>query len=121
MNPKSAYSTQGILAPAAALDRSGNVIVTGWSTGSVSAADFATIRYVCVPPPVMTALKLTNGTFRMRVHDVLQPGTLVIEAATNLAGWAPVFTNTTPTNVLFYTAPEAGNFPWRFYRAFQFP
>ena len=48
-------------------------------------------------------------------------GTLVIEASTNLAGWVPVFTNTTPTNVLFYTDPEAGNHLWRFYRAFQFP
>jgi hypothetical protein len=45
----------------------------------------------------------------------------VIEASTNLAGWSPVFTNTTPTNVLFYTDPDAGNSPTRFYRAFQFP
>jgi hypothetical protein len=57
----------------------------------------------------------------MRVDDVLQPGTLVIEASTNLAGWRPVFTNTTPTNVLFYTDPDAGSLPTRFYRAFQFP
>jgi len=71
--------------------------------------------------PVVTGLQLTNGTFQMRVDDVLQPGTLVIEASTNLAGWAPVFTNTTPTNVLFYTDPEASNSPTRFYRAFQFP
>ena len=69
----------------------------------------------------MTGLQLTNGTFQMRVDGVLQPGTLVIEAATNLAGWTPVFTNTTPTNVLFYTDPDAGNRPTRFYRAFQFP
>jgi hypothetical protein len=53
--------------------------------------------------------------------DNLHPGTLVIEAGTNLAGWAPVFTNTTPTNVLFYTDPEAGRFPTRVYRAFQSP
>ena len=55
------------------------------------------------------------------VAEGLKPGTLVIEACTNLAGWVPVFTNTTPTNVLFYTDPEAANKPARFYRAFQLP
>ena len=46
---------------------------------------------------------------------------VVLEASTDLAGWAPVFTNTTPTNVLFYTDPEAASHLWRFYRALQFP
>ena len=107
---------------AVAVDRSGDVIVTGWSYGSGGNSDFATVKYVSVvPPPVMTGLQLTNGTFQMRVDDVMQPGTLVIEASTNLAGWEPVFTNTTPTNVLFYTDPDASNSPARFYRTFQFP
>jgi len=44
-----------------------------------------------------------------------------MEASTNLAGWAPVFTNTTPTNVLFYADPDASNYFRRFYRAYQFP
>jgi hypothetical protein len=99
-----------------AVDRSNNVIVMGNSGG-----DFVTVKYLCVPSPVMSNLSGTNGTFQMRVDEVLQPGTLVIEASTNLAGWAPVFTNTTPTNVVFYTDPDASNAPTRFYRAFQFP
>jgi hypothetical protein len=106
---------------AGAVDHSGNAIVTGNSAGVGSGDDFATVKYVRVASPVMTNLRRINGTFQMRVEDVLQPGTLVIEASTNLAGWAPVFTNTTPTNVLFYTDPVAGNHRWRFYRAFQFP
>jgi hypothetical protein len=108
---------------AVALDRSGNLIVTGWSVGSAGHEDFATIKYICVPSPVMTGLQLTNGTFQLRVDGVLQPGTLVIETSTNLSttNWAPIFTNTTPTNVLFYTDPDATNTPTRFYRAFQFP
>jgi hypothetical protein len=85
--------------------------------------DFATIKYICVPSPVMTGLQLTNGSFQLRVDAVAQPATLVIQASTNLSStnWSPVFTNTTPTNVLFYTDPDAGNRPTRFYRAYQFP
>lgn len=45
----------------------------------------------------------------------------MIEASANLAAWAPIFTNTIPTNVLFYADPDAGNSPTRFYRAYQFP
>ena len=106
---------------ALALDHCNNVIVTGFATVSGGSFDFATIKYICVPSPVLIGLQPTNGPFQLRVDGVLQPGTLVIEASTNLAGWVPVLTNTTPTNVLFYTDPDAGNSPARFYRAFQFP
>ena len=70
---------------------------------------------------MLTGLPLANGTFQLRVDEVLQPGTLVIEASTNLAAWQGVFTNTTPTNAVFYTEPDVGRVPARFYRAFQFP
>jgi uncharacterized delta-60 repeat protein len=111
------------IATGVALDSSNNVIVTGYSDskGGGNNYDFATIKYICVPEPVLTGLQVTNGAFQLRVDDELQPGTLVIEASTNLAGWAPVFTNTTPTNVVFYTEPDASNNAARFYRAYQFP
>ena len=108
-------------AQALALDHNGNVIVTGCSAGAGHNNDFATVKYVSLASPRLTGLQLTNGVFQLRVDDVLQPGTLVIEASTSLAGWVPVFTNTAPTSVLFYTDPDATHQPTRFYRAFQFP
>jgi hypothetical protein len=110
-------------AAAVAVDHSGNVIVAGHSDGGGYNYDFATVKYICVPSPVIAGIQLTNGIFQMRVDDLLQPGTLVIETCTNLSttNWAGVFTNTAPTNVLFYTDSDATNNLRRFYRAFQFP
>ncbi len=109
-------------AQAVAVDHGGNAIVTGYSTSSSDGYDFATVKYLAVlPPPVLTALQPAAGAFQLRVDDLLQPGTLVIQASTDLSIWEPIITNTTPTNVLFYTDPEVSSLPWRFYPAFQFP
>ncbi len=112
----------GDYAQAVAVDHSGNAIVTGYSTSSSDGFDFATIKYLSfLPTPVLTVLPPAAGAFQLRVDNLLQPGTLVIEASTNLSAWGPVFTNTTSTNVLFYSDPGMRSLSWRFYRALQFP
>jgi len=86
-------------------------------------SDFAGRLYSLVSriPSGLAKTQFVKSDRLLEVDDVLQPGTLVIEACTNLGGWLPIFTNTTPTNVLFYTDPAAGNYPGRFYRAYQYP
>ncbi len=64
------------------------------------------------------SLQWSNGVFRLRLLDLWQGGTVVIETSTNLVNWTPIFTNSTPTNVLFYTDPTARR-PYRFFRAVE--
>jgi hypothetical protein len=108
---------------AVTIDHNNNPIVAGFSSSGGPYTDFAAIKYVAgsVPSPVLTALGLTNGSFQVRVDNVLQSGTLVLQASTNLQSWTPVFTNTTPTNMVFYADPNTAGHLWRFYRALQFP
>src|ERR1035437_10399317 len=49
---------------AVVVDHSGNVILAGYSINSASGYDFAIIKYICVPSPVMTGLPLTNGSLQ---------------------------------------------------------
>jgi hypothetical protein len=113
-NNWSAYRPHGLV-----VDGNDNVIVTGWSSSSTS--DFITVKYAVPSPPAVTALQLTNGAFKLRVDGLLLDCNVVIEAATSLEDWAPIFTNTTGVNVFFYTDPNAANYRGRFYRASQYP
>jgi hypothetical protein len=84
------------------------------------------VQVLPLPPSMRFAtgrgnLLLTNGTFHMHLENVPLTGTAVIQASTNLATWSPLFTNTTPTNLLFYTDPKASNYLRRFYRAVWTP
>lgn len=73
-----------------------------------------TIRVASVPPT-------NSGTFQLRVAGGLNR-TCVVEAATNLVNWSPVFTNTTSTNGTFdFVDYAATNSPARFFRASAAP
>jgi hypothetical protein len=66
------------------------------------------------PPQMTPGSPDINGAFRMEVEI---PSTLpyVIQASTNLLGWQPIFTNTTP-GLLNFTDYDSTNYPMRFYR-----
>jgi hypothetical protein len=101
---------------AMAMDRSGDLIVTGQSDGVGTGFDYATIKFLS--PPVITDTRMSNGIYQVQLR---RPNAVVIEASTNLAGWTPIFTNYTTTNLLFYNDASAGSHPSRFYRAMRVP
>ena len=91
--------------------------------GVPETADASAVSTASLPSskPLDLHPSFLSGRFQLRVCNVLNPGTLVIEVSTNLTALTPVFTNTTPTNTVFYTDPNAGSLPKGFYRAFQLP
>jgi subtilisin family serine protease len=73
-----------------------------------------TIRVATIPPT-------NSGPFQLRVSGGLNR-TCVVEATTNLTGWAPVFTNSTSTNGIFdFADDQITNLPQRFFRATASP
>ena len=73
-----------------------------------------TIRVATISPE-------NSRPFQMRVSGGLNR-TCVIEAITNLAGWSPIFTNTTSANGTFdFTDEQSANLPERLFRATAAP
>ena len=70
----------------------------------------------------IVSIAATNGSpFQLRVNGGLNR-TCVVEAATNLMTWSPIFTNATSTNGTFdFTDSQSANLPQRFFRATASP
>src|SRR5512137_2714276 len=93
--------------------------LTRAETGAPARTDLAIAEDVGISPPWVSGRAQADGTFRLQVDAGSPAGTLVIEVSTNLTSWSPVCTNSAATNPLFYTDPDAGKSPMRFYRAYR--
>lgn len=72
-------------------------------------------------PPFLTVPNLSSGGFSFTLTGAPQ-ATYVIEASTNFTDWAPVATNTLPSNGLLQIGDPLGSaFPTRYYRAVKNP
>ena len=55
-----------------------------------------------------------NGHFQLMVTSASGSPTFVIQASADLKNWVPIYTNDGPFG--FYIDPDAGSYPYRFYR-----
>jgi hypothetical protein len=95
---------------AIAVDKNGNVYVTGYETLQGGGTGIVTIKYVPI-----SIQRQTNGTVLIETQG--SPGEMFdIEASTNLQSWLDLGTVTADTNGLIqFDDTNAADFPSRFY------
>jgi hypothetical protein len=96
-------------------------LTNGSFTFSENAQLFQERFYRVVPSlPLMQQLVPINGSFGFRLSSrVRQP--LVVEAATNLSNWKPIYTNSALNSSFEFLDQAVTNYPQRFYRARLLP
>ena len=66
-----------------------------------------------------TGLQWTHNGLQLRLNGPTELGPVVIYASSNLASWAPIFTNPPAPSPIQFLDTSATNAPYQFYRAAQ--
>jgi arabinogalactan endo-1,4-beta-galactosidase len=89
------------------------------SYGAVTSS-VAMLSVTGVPTSFFTGpggLQFNNEQFQFSLTGLTGQGEVIIDGSTNLVQWIPIFTNPSAFGTATIIDSNAGNFPWRFYRA----
>jgi len=64
-----------------------------------------------------SALQYSGGQFSIQLTNLTGQGAIIIESSTNLIQWTPIYTNPSAFGTALFIDPNAGNYPFQFYRA----
>ena len=71
-----------------------------------------------IQPLYFTSAGFTNNVFQLGFSG-MSGSNYVLQTTTNFINWTPLITNLATTNVFNLIDPNAGNFPYRFYRVLR--
>ncbi len=78
----------------------------------------AVVNVAVLTPSAFASITFSGGVPTFNVTNAAGSTTAIIEASTNLIGWLPIYTNTTP---FLFTDTDATNYLYRFYRTLLAP
>ena len=118
------YTLDGSLPTTNSLRYSGSFNLTSNATVTANAFEsgynnsVAATALFLLQPLSFVSEGFTNQQFQMRFAGMTGTN-YILEASTDLLNWAPISTNTAPTNFFNLVDPNATNFPYRFYRVLE--